>query len=391
MYTLQTRGLLRGGETGRWWALIAAAVAIALVFCATTLSSCGTHTFTQAQVRAFEREVNTVIGQARSPGAVIGLWTPQGDWVWATGKSDLATQALISSPDRYRTGSMTMMFTGTVVLQLAQEEKLSLDDTLDGYVSWVPGADRITVRMLLDHTSGLFDYATTAKFMKSFQANPLRRWTPAELVRLAIANPPYFAPGKGWQISNTNYVLLGMIVEQVTRHTLSAELKSRVFAKLAMKSSYLATGPDIAAPFFNGYWDPAGDGNLRAITRQDASSTWAAGAVVSNLYDLKPAVEAFAKGTLLDGDIQQQRLKTVATKQKQYKLSLRYGLGISKVGKLVGLYGSIPGYGSAAYYLPEKDTTIVVCMNIDAGTGNGSADAMVQRVLSVLYPKDFRK
>jgi CubicO group peptidase (beta-lactamase class C family) len=72
-------------------------------------------------------------------------------------------------------------------------------------------------------------------------------------------------------------------------------------------------------------------------------------------------------------------------------LPLQYGLGISKVGKLVGLYGSVPGYGSAAYYLPEKNVTVVVCMNIDAGIGNGSADEMVQRVLHVLYPKDFRK
>jgi D-alanyl-D-alanine carboxypeptidase len=366
-------------------------VAIVLLLCTTLLASCGKQYLPQAQVRAFEREVNTVIGQARSPGAVIGLWTPQGDWVWATGKSDLATQALISAPDRYRIGSMTMMFTGTVVLQLVQEKKLSLADTLDKYHVGVPGANRITLKMLLNHTSGIFDYTATPKFAKAFQANPLRRWTSEELVRLAAASPPYFAPGKGWQFSNTNYVLLGMIVEQVTGHSLAAEMNSRVLKKVRLKSSYLAAGPDIKPPFFNGYWDPQGDGHLQNITRQDMSWAWAAGAVVSNLYDMKPAVEALAKGTLLDDSMQEQRLTVVRTNQKQYRLALRYGLGISKVGKLVGLYGSVPGYGSAAYYLPDKNVTVVVCMNIDAGIVNGSADEMVQRVLHVLYPKDFRK
>jgi D-alanyl-D-alanine carboxypeptidase len=362
-----------------------------LLLCSNLLASCGKQYFTQAQVRALEREVNTVIGQAGSPGAVIGLWTPQGDWVWATGKSDLATQSLISAPDRYRIGSMTMMFTGTVVLQLAEEKKLSLGDALDKYQAGVPGASRITLKMLLNHTSGIFDYTATPKFVKAFRANPLRTWTPKELVRLAAASPPYFAPGKGWQFSNTNYVLLGMIVEQVTGHSLAAEMNSRVLRKLRLKSSYLAAGPDIAPPFFNGYWDPQGDGHLQSITRQDMSWAWAAGAVVSNLYDMKPAVEALAKGTLLDDSMQEQRLTVVRTPQKQYRLPLQYGLGISKVGKLVGLYGSVPGYGSAAYYLPEKNVTVVVCMNIDAGIGNGSADEMVQRVLHVLYPKDFRK
>ena len=133
----------------------------------------------------------------------------------AAGVADLKTMEPISATDRYRIGSVTKSFVSTVVLQFVAERRLSLEDSVEQWLPGVvPNGDAITVRQLLNHTSGLYNY-TDIPFYVQLLKEPLQSWRPLELVRGAVAHPPLFAPGTNWSYSNTNYLLLGLIVAAV--------------------------------------------------------------------------------------------------------------------------------------------------------------------------------
>jgi len=135
----------------------------------------------------------------------------------ASGVADLETQEPIRATNRFRIGSITKSFVSTVVLQLADERRLTLDDTVERWLPGVvPNGGAITVRQLLNHTSGLYSY-TDLPFYLQLLREPLRTWQPLQLVQLAVAHPPLFAPGTSWSYSNTNYILLGLIIAAVDR------------------------------------------------------------------------------------------------------------------------------------------------------------------------------
>ncbi len=156
-------------------------------------------------------------GEVRSPGALVGVWKGDGTTlVKAYGLARTDPEEAMRAGMGFRAGSVTKTFTGNLALQLVDQGRLSLDDPVSRYVEGVPDGDRITVRMLLNHSSGLFNYGADKALNETITADPHKVWTPAELVAVAVSNPPYFPPGEGCTYSNTNYVLLGMIIEKVT-------------------------------------------------------------------------------------------------------------------------------------------------------------------------------
>ncbi len=258
------------------------------------------------------------------PGAIALQRQGAEEWYAASGVADLKTKEPISATDRFRIGSMTKGFVSTVVLQFAAEQRLSLDDTVQRWLPGVvPNGDAITVRQLMNHTSGLYDYIDVPFYIQLLR-EPLTTWQPLELVQRAVAHPPLFAPGTSWSYSNTNYILLGLIVAAIDKAPAPLQLASpaleidrRIVGPLGLShTSFPLTDPDIHGPHAHGYAiDPLPEWGLPAIldtTRFNPSWAWTAGAIVSTLEDVADFHRALFTGQLLGAD-QQRELETTVS------------------------------------------------------------------------------
>lgn len=291
-------------------------------------------------------------GAAAGLPGVIGLVRnePYQQYV-AVGYKKYQAQIAADSAAQFRIGGNTAAFTATVLLQLEAEGALSLDDTVQ---QWLPGAVNangnngasITVRQLLNHTSGLPEYSTAAVFTTSYTLNfdPYQAWTPQELVDIALTRAPLAAPGQAFAHANTNYVLAGMVIEAVTGNTAAAEISARILSPLALDdTSFPTADPQLYGNYLEGHsitW-----GIYRFVTASQVQAFGAAGAIVSTLADLATFTRALISGQLLPA-AQQEALKT--TVPVPNSTTARYGLGILRSETDAGVIwqhtGGILGY-----------------------------------------------
>ena len=270
----------------------------------------------------------------------------------AAGIANLASGQRMRPDDRYRTGSITKTFVAVVVLQLAGEGTLRLDDTIDRWLpGLVPGGDKITIRELLNHTSGLQDYFNDAAF--DSQARSGQQFTPAQLLAIANALGPVFPPGTSWAYSNTDYVLLGLIVEKATSHSLQAELSHRIFQPIDLdNTSFPVDQTSIPGDHAHGYVDLPGSPPLDLTTRVNPSAAWAAGALVSTVGDITSFYQDLFNGRLLRPDLLAAMTTTVPT-----NAGIGYGLGIFSIalpcGTAWGHNGDFFGYDNIALTSPD--------------------------------------
>ena len=150
--------------------------------------------------------------------------------------------------DKFGVGSTTKSIVATVLLQLVDEGRLKLDDKVSKYISWVPNGENITIRQLLNMTSGLYNYTEDKTLLAAVAADPLKKWAPVELARAGVSGQPYFPPGEGWYYSNTNTILVGLIIEKITGKMLEDEVTTSITDRLGLKNTYFPQGPDITAP-----------------------------------------------------------------------------------------------------------------------------------------------
>ena len=166
---------------------------------------------------------------------MVLLRTPQGEFTVTYGTTLLGATTPPSADTHFRIASNTKTMTAAVIMQLAQEGKLSLDDPVSKYVPGVPNGDKITIAELLEMRSGLYNYTDAPEFSASLDRDPTKVWTPAELLAIAFAHPPNFPPGTAFDYSNTNYALLGLIAEKVDGKPLAKSLQDRLFGPLGLK------------------------------------------------------------------------------------------------------------------------------------------------------------
>ncbi len=257
--------------------------------------------------------------------------------------------------DRFRVGSITKSFIATVMLQLVGGGKLKLDDSLDRWLpGLVPDGRSITVRELLQHTSGLYDYVDDSAFRTAVLANPLRVWTPRQLVKIANSHQPLFRPGRRWSYSNTNYILAGLVIQAVTHHTVAAELRERIFHPLALHQTSFPTGPTIKGLHAHGYLF-YGTPLVRDTAHVSPTGAWAAGAIVSTVNDVAAFYDALLGGRLLRPALLAEMERTVRTSDGD-----GYGLGLlalrTACGRVFGHDGDFPGYETEAFTSPEQAT-----------------------------------
>jgi D-alanyl-D-alanine carboxypeptidase len=302
---------------------------------------------------------------AGSPGAIALVNDGHKMRLHAAGVADQRSGRALRPTDRFRAGSITKSFVATVALQLVAESKLSLTDTVE---HWLPGilpyGDRVTLRQLLNLTSGVPDNQATveADYLKG---NLTRSWSPRELVAVVALKKPDFAPGTSWAYSNTNYVLAGLIIERATGHRLGQELAQRVFAPLHLRrTSFPLNASPIAGHHTNGY--ASVDGTLQDVSTLSPSGAWASGNLVSTAGDIAHFWRVLLGGKLLAPAQLAAMRSTVATERDS---PLRYGLGIirtpSHCGMLWGNGGDIVGASNSFQNTEDGKRQAGVIVNVD--------------------------
>ena len=281
-----------------------------------------------------------------------------------SGYGNLKPKTSMRAGDRFRVGSITKTFVATVALQLVGERKLALEDSVERWLPGVvPNGKRITVRHLLNHTSGLFDYGGDAKFLADAFRHPLKVWTPRQIVAIATAHKPRFAPGAGWSYSDTNYYVVGLILEAATGHTLASELRHRIFVPLRLRATSLDSAPRIAGRYAHGYFLRP----LEDVTVGSPSVQWAAGALVSNADDVAHFFRALLGGRLLRPD-QLRAMETMTTPVPGFS----YGLGLQKLRNRCGVFwghsGGSPGYIANAFNSRDGSRQVVLLVNATASS-----------------------
>jgi D-alanyl-D-alanine carboxypeptidase len=342
---------------------------------------------TDAIAQRLDTAVNQAMTAAGVPGAIIGIWGPDGTYVRAFGVADKTARAPMKTDFYIRIGSVTKTFTVSGVLQLADQGKLGLDDPIAKFVDGVPQGDKITLRQLARMQSGLFNYSASPAFQQAMFADPRRAFTPHELLNYAFAQPNQFPPGDGFEYCNTNTVLLGLVVEKVSGQPLHSYIQDHIVIPLGMSHTSFPTTNAFPEPHPQGYTVQTADGKEAAATDWNPSWGWAAGAMISTLDDMRIWAPALATGKLLTPQMQAQRLQTVGSPGMPPQDG--YGLGIFNLGGWIGHNGSLPGYQTVVVYLPQKRTTLVILVNTDIEyQGSEPSTTLATAITKELTPDD---
>lgn len=361
---------------------------------AVSLAGCGTSatpgasgsdsagaTSVPADAARLQQVVDGYAAQHYLPGSVVGVWRPGQDPAIITqGHSNLANNTPMSADDTFIIASATKSFVGTVVLQLVGEGKLSLDSRLSEFQPNFPNGDNITVEQLLNMTSGIYDYSTDPKVNAELAADPAKVWPHEELVAVAAAGAPYFAPGQGWHYSNSNTVLLGLIVEQVTGTPLQGQIASRITMPLGLTHTLLPADAAQNNPSAVGYNVDPDTGQFDVGPNLDPSYLWAAGAMISNLADLKVWAEALGTGALITPELQAKRtqFRTITLDGVPAFYSAMdpgYGLAMERYqlqpNEFIGHSGKTSNFNTQMYYQLSTKSVLITLTNTDTVAGYG--------------------
>jgi D-alanyl-D-alanine carboxypeptidase len=330
--------------------------------------------------------IDKAMDTAGVPGAIVGIWGPDGDYVKAFGVADQAGGEPMQTDFYHRIGSQTKTFTVTGILQLADQGKLGLDDPIAKFIDGVPEGDTITLRQLARMQSGLANYSATDGFQQAFFADPFRNFAPQELLDYAFAEPMVFQPGEGFLYCNTNTILLGLVVEKVSGQSLPDYIRDHIATPLGMSHTSFPTTNAFPDPHAQGYTVQDADNSETTATDWNPSWGWSAGAMISTLEDMHIWAPALATGKLLTPEMQTQRLQTVTA--PGMPADDGYGVGIFKVGGWIGHNGSLPGYQTVAVYLPDKQTTMVIFLNTDIeAQGQEPSTLVAKAITEVITPQ----
>lgn len=314
----------------------------------------------------------------QSVGASIKVISPLGKWVATSGVSNLETQTPVQPEDKFKIGSITKIFTAVVVLKLAESGKLSLDDTLGkrlpDIAKNIPDGNDITIRQLLNGSSGIYDVVADSPLYQEVLKNPQRQWKPEELVAYADGKPR-----QEWVYPNTGFIIAGMIIEKATNSSIAAEIRRLISEPLNLKNTFFY-GEEIPGGFVSGYIDiPPADEKLDDVSFVNISFAGAAGGLISNPEDVTKFFQALLSGKLLKTGSLREMFTFVDADKPEGSINRRYGLGIQlieaetpKLGRFtfIGHGGTIPtGFGAGMWFYPEFGVGIIYSENKQPGSG----------------------
>ncbi|MEP7160432.1 MAG: serine hydrolase domain-containing protein [Dermatophilaceae bacterium] len=399
-----------------------AVIALVTVSALLTMSACtaqntgataatGTSASVPKYAATLQEKIPAVMKANAIPGTVVLIKSPkQGDWSGTFGTAVIGEKVPMSLTDYFRVGSNTKTMTSTIILQLVQENKLSLDDPISKFRPDVPNGQNITIAQLSEMRSGLYSYSFDPGFNATLDKDPSKAWTPDELLAIAFSHPADFPPGQQYEYSNTNIVLLGTVIEKLTGMSASEAFQKRIFDPLGLTHSSLPVNTDslIPNPHAQGYQfgtnvetigsyavpaaqlPAALDGTLKPIKQTDAnpSWTWTAGGAISTPDDLAVYVKALVHGGLLNAKTQKLRLDSIQPTVPGQASGVGYGLGLAQFAPgVLGHDGQIPGYSTFMVYNTTTDDTIIIGTNLAASPvdGQGAAVVVAKTIIATMY------
>ena len=362
---------------------------------------------------ALQTMVDTTAKELLIPGAVVLLRTPQGEFTVSYGTTLLGATSPPAADTHFRIASNTKTMTAAVIVLLAQEGKLSLNDPVSKYVPGVPNGDNITITELLNMRSGLYDYTSDPIISKTIDTDPAKVWTPAEVLAIAFAHPPNFSPGKQYEYNNTNYALLGLVAEKVDGKPLAQIMHDRWFGPLNMQHTELpfSTVNTIPKPYSHGYlygsssvalvgeppYSPEVQAAARAgtlppkdYTDVNHSFAMAAGGVISTANDLAIWIKALVGGKVHNADYQRRWFDSLQPEDPSKPNGQKYGYGIVQLSwgpnTIYFHGGETPGYNSKISYDLANDVTLIIWTNLTVSLdGQQTANTLWVKVLDHIY------
>ena len=373
----------------------------------------GSSTLKQIDPAAVQATVDKSARELMVPGALVVLRTPQGELTASYGTTRLGTASAPTADTHFRIASNTKTMTAALIMLLAQEGRLSLDDPVSKYVPGVPNGDSITIAELLQMRSGLYNYTDAPEVSASMDRDLTKVWSPTELLAIAFKRPANFPPGTAYEYNNTNYALLGVVAEKADGKPLAQAMQDRLFGPLGMRhtllpASVVNTIPD---PYAHGYgygstsvvlsdgsaYSPEVQAQARAgtllpndYTGLNHSFAAAAGGVISTANDLAIWIRALVTGGVLDAASQRRWLDGLQPQDPSKPDGQQYGYGISQLrwgpNKFYFHGGETPGYNSKIGYDPANQMTLVVWTNMAVSLdGQQPANTLMVNVLDQIY------
>lgn len=341
------------------------------------------------------------------PGITMLIESPEGIWAGAAGYADIVSKIPMEVCNISRIGSITKTFTSTLILQLHEKGLLQLDDVISKYlpeemVAKIINADKITIEQLLNHTSGLADFSDNIQFSVDIFNNPKRHWTAHDELNYMYELPAKFEPGTKRQYTNLNFVLLGVIAENITGKTGAELYKQQIFAPLGMNNTYFNQDNIIPSQTVRGYGDEESNLTLTDRTEMTFAHSSMAGGIISNVADLKTYLQAIVKkdGGLLNAQTASKLAvvkevtgedKTKSTKDLLFKTN---GIGLGWFNlkgnqsnrNAIGHGGSMRGYQAFIAYFPDTKTTLCYLINGNDGKLDELEDEMRgNELMSLLF------
>lgn len=333
---------------------------------------------------AVEKDRKLFGGRTPVPGVLIGVWDGAGgSYVHGFGFANLAKKQPLTAADHFRIGSNTKTFVVSVILQLADEGKLKLDDPISRFAIGVkvPNAQNITIRQLCDMRSGLFEAFDTPQFNR-LKVTPQMVFNPRTVIGWAVAQKPYFPPGKGYHYSNTGYLILGLIIEAVTKDSVGAEIRKRLLVPFGLTHTSYPDTMAMPDPWAHGYGLDAHKNWEDVSNTIPVSMMGAAGLMISDMADMKRWITLYVTG------------KT--SKPATYKALMNcipvagntsFGLGLGCSARWYGYTGGLPGYNTGEYYFMPTGATVVAWVDVQNGTPPpGVANTIFRDIARILTP-----
>jgi D-alanyl-D-alanine carboxypeptidase len=323
-----------------------------------------------------QSRLDSLHATGRFAGAQVGIALPDGSTIAvATGWADTAKREPMTTSHLLLQGSVGKTYVSAVALQLVHEGKIGLDDRIakylgdEGWFAGLPNGQDITIRQLMNHTSGLVRYEFNERFTHDLSASPDRVWQPRELVAYILNTTPPFAAGQGWDYSDTNYIVLGIIMEKVMGRPYLQMLRERILGPAGLRATVPSEGRVIRG-LANGYAganNPFGGSDAMLVDGQmviNPQFEWTGGGIVSTAEDLARWGKYLYDGKAFDASLMPQLLDGVPARLGQ---GTRYGLGViireTSAGPVHGHSGFFPGYQAELLYLPQQKVAIAFQVN----------------------------
>lgn len=381
-------------------------IIITLVLAAASIVTAAQGPARSAQVVDLKKQVQQKLDEwhksGKFPGATVGVVLANGEsFGLAVGYSDRETRTPMRPTDRMLAGSTGKTFAAATALQLAADGKLLLDEKVSAYLgkeSWfprLPNSSDITVRQLMNHTSGLVRYEIKDTFTKDLTANPEKVWKPAELLSYLLDEKPPFEAGKGWDYSDTNYIVLGMIIEKVTGKKFYDVANKRIVTKLKLSNTIPQDGLVLTGVVqgYAGEKNPFGGkdemiSNGRFIINPQFE--WTGGGWATTSEDLARWAKLMYEGKAFDESMLPLMLDSVSA--PMLGRETKYGLGViirkTAAGTSYGHSGFFPGYMTDMMYFPDKKTAIAVQVNTSVPQNLGKPLArVIAEIIETSDPK----